>query len=277
MIRHRALLFFLIMLIQQLSQAAPKAELWAVWLAVADTETLQPNHSYWQQFLARHLTRSSDGINLLDYSGALPERENLQRYLQELQRTPVAKLSRPQQLAFWINLYNAATVATILDHYPVRSIRDIDISPGLFADGPWDKKFLTIEGLELSLNDIEHRILRPIWQDNRLHYALNCASVGCPNLQPKAFTAANSEALLEAAAREYINHPRGAQVADRKLSVSSIYKWYQTDFGDNEIGVIQHLKRYAKTTLRSQLETIEEIEQYDYDWSLNERKIAGTD
>lgn len=274
MTRHRALLFFLITLIQQPSHAAPESELWAVWLASANTETLQPDHSYWQQFLARRLTRSSDGINLLDYASALTEREELQRYLQNLQHIPVSKLSRPQQRAFWINLYNAATVATILDHYPVRSIRDIDTSPGLFADGPWDRKFLSIEGLELSLNDIEHRILRPIWQDNRLHYALNCASIGCPNLQSKAFTAANSEEMLESAASEYINHPRGAKIVDGTLLVSSIYKWYQTDFGNNEYGVIEHLKRYAKPTLRSQLEVIDKIERYDYDWSLNDRNIA---
>jgi hypothetical protein len=275
MIRYLTLLFISLTLFQQPSQAAPASRLWEVWLASADTETVKPDHSYWQHFLTRHLTSGKNGVNLLDYAGALTELLKLKHYLSNLQAIPVSKLSRSQQRAYWINLYNAATVATILDHYPVRSIRDIDISPGLFADGPWDRKFLNIEGLELSLNDIEHRILRPIWKDNRLHYALNCASIGCPNLQFQAFTSVNSEELLESAASDYINHPRGANIQNGKLLVSSIYKWYQADFGNSEKGVIAHLKRYAKTSLLNQLKGINEIDDYQYDWSLNESKSAG--
>jgi len=272
--RHLLLLLCLVTLFQQPSQAAPEPQLWPAWLASADTETERPDHAYWQQFLDRHLTGGKEGVNLLDYAGAANEQLELKRYLINLQATPVSKLTRPQQRAFWINLYNAATVATILEHYPVPSIRDIDTSPGLFADGPWGRKFLSIEGLELSLDDIEHRILRPIWKDNRLHYALNCASIGCPNLQPQAFTAANSEELLESAASDYINHPRGAKVVKGELLVSSIYNWFQVDFGNSENGVIEHLRRYAKTSLLNEIEGIDEIEKYHYDWSLNDLKVT---
>ena len=104
--------------------------------------------------------------------------------------------SRDEQLAYWINLYNALTVKVILDHYPVKSILDIDISPGWFSIGPWGKKLVAVEGVEISLDDIEHRILRPIWRDPRIHYALNCAAVGCPNLLREAFTGATAEVLL---------------------------------------------------------------------------------
>ncbi len=166
-------------------------------------------------------------------------------------------------------LYNALTVKVVLDHYPVDGIRDIDFSPGLFADGPWDKKLVEIEGEDVSLNDIEHRILRPIWRDPRIHYAVNCASIGCPNLQPTAFTAANTDALLAAAAQAYVNHPRGARVEGGKLIVSSIYVWFQEDFGGNDAGVISHLRRYADPGLRSRLSRIERIGDHFYDWSLN--------
>ena len=108
----------------------------------------------------------------------------------------------------------------ILEHYPVESITKISFS--FFSFGPWDEELLTIEGEELSLNDIEHRILRPIWQDPIIHYALNCASMGCPNLQPLAFTAKNTDSLLETGASEYINHPRGAKKEDKKLWLSKI-------------------------------------------------------
>ncbi|MCP4284474.1 MAG: DUF547 domain-containing protein [Gammaproteobacteria bacterium] len=251
------------------SLAAPKSELWEVWLTHADKATLQLDHSSWQQFLDRRLSAGRDGVNLVDYAGATTESDELKSYLSYLQGIPVSKLTRPQQRAFWINLYNAATVSTVIENYPVQSIRDIDTSPGLFSDGPWGSKLFRIEGLKLSLDDIEHRILRPIWKDNRLHYALNCASVGCPNLQPRAFTVNNAETLLNAGADEYINHPRGAKVVNGELLVSSIYKWFQTDFGNNENGVIKHLRRYAKNDLPNKLDGVDEIEGYDYDWSLN--------
>ncbi len=167
----------------------------------------------------------------------------------------MSALRRPEQLAYWINLYNALTVQVVLDHYPVASIHDIAISPGLLAIGPWDKPLIEIEGAAVSLNDIEHRILRPIWRDPRIHYAVNCASIGCPDLQARAFTAETAEALLEAAARAYVNHPRGARVEAGELTVSSIYAWYREDFGGTEAGVIAHLKRYAAPELAKALET----------------------
>ncbi len=101
-----------------------------------------------------------------------------------LAATSADRLRRAEQFPFWINLYNALTVKVVLDHYPVEIIRDIDISPGLFADGPWGKKLVTVEGEALSLDDIEHRILRPIWKDPRLHYVLNCAALGVPIFSP---------------------------------------------------------------------------------------------
>ena len=158
-----------------------------------------------------------------------------------------------EQQAYWINLYNALTVQVILDHYPVDSIRDIDISPGFFADGPWGKKLLVVDGEEVSLDDIEHRILRPIWQDLRIHYAVNCASIGCPNLQPEAFTAENADRLMDEGARAYIGHPRGASVDRGKLTVSSIYKWFKADFGGSDVGVIDHLQQFAEPELKAAL------------------------
>jgi hypothetical protein len=102
-------------------------------------------------------------------------------------------------------------------------------------------------------DDIEHRIVRPIWQDNRLHYAVNCASLGCPNLLPIAYTQANLETLLEQGARDYINHPRGVTAEPEKLFVSSIYVWFSSAFGSNQEGLLQHLRRYANKSLFDKL------------------------
>lgn len=161
------------------------------------------------------------------------------------------------------------TVKTVLEHYPVDGIRDIDISPGLFADGPWGKELVEVAGEPLSLDDIEHRILRPIWRDPRVHYAVNCAALGCPNLAPRAFTAANTEAQLEAAARAYVNHPRGVMARRGKLVVSSIYIWFKADFGNTDPGVISHLKAYARPDLAARLMDARRIDDHTYDWALN--------
>ena len=251
--------------------AAPRARLWDRWLAHDPAATASIDHSAWDGLLQRHVHDSPDGINRVDYRGlAGADRAALDSYVAALAATPISRYGRDEQQAFWTNLYNAVTVQVILDHAPVDSIRDIDISPGLFADGPWGKALVTVEGEPLSLDDIEHRILRPIWRDPRVHYAVNCAALGCPNLQRRAFTAANSESLLETGATAYVNHPRGAQVAAGRLTVSSIYVWFQEDFGGSDIGVIGHLRRYAANDLAARLAGISRIADDRYDWRLND-------
>ncbi|MCZ6729312.1 MAG: DUF547 domain-containing protein, partial [SAR324 cluster bacterium] len=103
----------------------------------------------------------------------------------------------------------------------------------------------------------------------RIHYALNCAAVGCPNLQPVPFTAENSDPLLESAARQFINDPRGAHVRDGRLTVSKIYNWFAADFGGSEAGVIAHIFPYAAPALRAALQEARGIDRYEYDWRLN--------
>jgi hypothetical protein len=225
------------------------------------------------------LTNHPSGINRFRYAAvSAADRQILKIYLERLQGVGVSSLNLNEQKAFWVNLYNALTVQIVLDHYPTKSIMDINISPGMFNRGPWDAKLLKIEGEEVSLNDIEHRILRPIYRDNRLHYALNCASLGCPNLQPQAYTAANLEQFLVQGASDYVNHPRGAKMADGKLQVSSIYKWFQVDFGGSEQGVIRHLLLFldqggktqgAEDKLAEKVRSYDKGLRYEYDWNVN--------
>ena len=252
--------------------AAPRPELWSKWLAHDDESQTGLDHGAWDRFLKTYVvTDHPSGINLVEYARVTPEnRKALEAYLRQLQHVHVSGLNRHEQKAFWINLYNALTVRVILDHYPVKSIRDIDISPGWFKDGPWAAKLLRIEGEEVTLDDIEHRILRPIWKDNRIHYAVNCASRGCPNLQPEAFTKTNTERLLEKGAREYANHPRGVKIEENRLTLSNIYKWFQVDFGGADENVIQHLLKYVEDPLAEALRGYRGKISYEYDWRLNE-------
>ncbi|MEQ1439256.1 DUF547 domain-containing protein [Fontimonas sp. SYSU GA230001] len=255
------------------AQAAPRADLWPRWTVHDESSVRSVDHVVWDTFLSRYVQSSADGIHRLPYARIDPaNRAVLKHYVQRLESVPVSRLARAEQRAYWINLYNALTVDTVLDHYPVDSILRINISPGWFARGPWRRKLLRIEDEDVSLDDIEHRILRPIWQDPRTHYALNCASLGCPNLQDRAYTAANLDALLDAAARAYVNHPRGARVERGKLYVSSIYAWFKADFGGSDAGVIAHLRRYAAPPLAQQLAGISSIAGDAYDWALNDAR-----
>lgn len=253
-------------------KAVPPSNLWPRWQA-HDPDSIQVvDYTTWDQILEKYLiTNHPSGINRFHYNNVSVEDGNkLTEFIGHLQQIGVSSLSREEQKAYWINLYNIFTVKVILDHYPVESIKDIDISPGLFSIGPWDAKLLTIEGEKISLNDIEHRILRPIFKDNRIHYAVNCASLGCPNLQPVAFTHNNMDELLEIGAKAYINSPRGARLHKGKLYVSKIYVWFQEDFGDTQKGVIKHLLLYANDDLASVLRTYKKRFRDEYDWSLNE-------
>ena len=251
--------------------AAPRADLWARWQAHDPAASTRIDHGAWAGFLDRYVEVGADGINRVAYGQVTPEdRAILDGYVDALALAPVSSLSRPEQMAFWINLYNALTVQLVLDRYPVDSIRDIDISPGLFSDGPWGKKLVATEGERLSLDDIEHRILRPIGQDPRVHYAVNCASLGCPNLQPEPFRADRLEEQLEHAARSYVNHPRGVAIVEDELVVSSIYEWFKEDFGGTDQGVIAHLRRHAAPDLAAALARFTALDDDRYDWRLND-------
>jgi hypothetical protein len=252
------------------AEAAPRAELWAKWEAHDNGSTARIDHGIWNRFLQIYVRVGSDGIARIPYGRvSASDRDALGADLSRLASLPVSAYNRREQFAFWIDLYNELTVKLVLDHYPVSSIKDIDISPGLFASGPWGKKLIAIEGEPLSLDDIEHRILRPIWRDPRIHYAVNCAALGCPNLQSVAFAAANTESLLDRAAREYVNSSRGVAIAGNRLIVSSIYIWYKPDFGNSDRGVIDHLRRYAGPELAAALAGIDRISGDRYDWGLN--------
>jgi hypothetical protein len=253
------------------AHAAPKAELWPRWQKNDPANKEKIDHSAWDRFVKQYvISPHPSGIYRVRYDGVASEdRAALKTYLKNLQDLPISTYRRSEQRAYWINLYNALTVDLVLSRFPVQSIRDINISPGLFARGPWGAKALTIEGEKISLDDIEHRILRPIWKDNRVHYAVNCASLGCPNLQPAAFTDENTESLLEKGAREFINHPRGISLKGNRLQVSSIYVWFQEDFGGSPEGLMAHWSKYASDALGEALKNYSGGLDHDYDWRLN--------
>ena len=249
---------------------APSANIWERWSSHDPASAAVIDFSDLDRLLRSYVRPSPGGVNGVAYAAVTPaDRKALDAFLGRMANLSISRYNRQQQLAYWINLYNALTLRVVLDHFPVETIRDIDISPGWFSDGPWDKKLFRVEGETVSLNDIEHRILRPIWKDPRVHYAVNCAAIGCPNLQTNAFTGQRVEAMLEAAARGYINDPRGVSIKDGKVTISKIYEWFAEDFGETEENVLAHLRNYAEPALAARLSAIGRIHDTAYDWRLN--------
>ena len=252
--------------------AAPKSTLWDKWSQNSPKNSKTIDHSQWSYFLNKYLvTNTPSGVNLVKYSSVTNiDKKKLGDYLTNLQEHKISDYNRNVQFAYWINLYNALTVKLIIDHYPVSSITKI--KSGWFSFGPWDMKIAKIEGSQLTLNDIEHRILRPIWKDNRIHYALNCASISCPNLQSVAYTSKNTNSLLNPAVKAYIDSPHGVNFKNGKLILSSIYDWYKIDFAKDNQGLLKYLADNANKNLSDKLKNYKGSIQYDYNWNLNEYK-----
>lgn len=233
-------------------------------------------HAPFDALLKRYVQSRPDGVNRVDYAkwkAAASDTKSLKDYVASLAAVRPSTLPRNEAFAYWANLYNAVTLDVVLDRYPVKSIRDIK-SDGLFDPkaytGPWRTKRVTVEGKSLSLDDIEHEIMRPTFKDPRVHYAVNCASIGCPNLLPKAWTASTLDADLDAAARDFVNHKRGVEItAGKGLRVSSIYKWFREDFGTDDAAVIAHFKKYAAPDLAKRLDKVTRIDADQYDWAIN--------
>lgn len=252
---------------------APDSELWPRWEKHDPNSTDRIDHQDWDDLLKLYVRPGPDGVNRFSYSRISAEDiKRLHAYVNRLSSVPISQFNRREQLAYWINFHNALTVQIVATHLPVGSIREIDLGGGGFGGGPWAKKLVSVEGEELSLNDMEHRILRPIWQDPRIHYAVNCASIGCPNLRRDAYEGDTVNRVLESAARDFVNNPRAVVIEDGEVIVSSLYIWFRPDFGGSDAGVMAHLKRYAGPTLKAKLGDRDTIADHRYDWGLN-----GTD
>ena len=226
------------------------------------------DHSAWTALLSHYVKPHEDGVSRFDYARLKDTPEDLELladYIASYSDLDMDGLGEKSRFAAYVNAYNALTVQHIIGRYPVKSIRD-----GYFI-GPWKRVKMKIDGRLISLDAIEHEVLRKMFDEPRVHYALNCASIGCPNLMDRAWLAETLEADLDAAARAYINHPRGVTIrSSGGLELSSIYNWFREDFGDGDAAVIDHLLAHAQPALASEIRANQKIKSYQYDWSLND-------
>lgn len=205
-----------------------------------------------------------DGV--VNYQGFKKEEQKLDQYLKMLDEANPDKLSRNEQLASYINAYNAYTIKLILQHYPgLKSIKDI----GGWWKGPWKIKFCKIGGKNYTLDEIEHSILRPRFKDPRVHFAINCASKGCPPLISEPYQGNILEQQLDASTRAFLNNPEQNRLEGNTLYISKIFKWFRDDFQGDVIGFfLKHTQEDLRKLLLANREQIK-IKYLNYDWSLN--------
>ena len=219
------------------------------------------NHSLYGELLNKYV---KDGT--VNYAGFKSEEDKLDRYLDLLQTVDPKTLSRDEQFAFYTNAYNAWTIKLILKKYPkINSIREL----GIFNRGPWKKKVVQLKDHPVSLDHIEHEILRPRFQDPRVHFAINCAAKSCPPLRSEPYLEKKLDQQLDDSTRSFINNPNNYRLKGRDLYVSRIFKWFSEDFNEDALGFFL---KYAEGQLKKNLETNLQkinIKYLEYDWSLN--------
>lgn len=256
-------------------------------LCAAPAHAFDHTHAAWNTLLAQHVQVAPDGkSSRVNYAGLQKNRAALRTYLGTLSVVSVSEYTqwnKPQQFAFLANAYNAFTVEKVLTRYPnLKSIRDFG---GVFGN-PWKDRFFTLLGQPQNLDGIEHELLRApgVFDEPRVHVAVNCASIGCPMLANRAFTADGLDAQLETLMRAFLSDPTRNRYNPQThtLELSRIFEWYRADFekgGTSFLGyagftsVRDLAERYATalsglTTERARSATIRHL---DYDWSLNQR------
>jgi len=239
------------------------------WQVSNEHNTQKISHYLFDELLASNVNDSAV-LRTLDYKNiSASDKKKLTTYLTQLQSIDPRLYSKDEQLAYWVNLYNALVVNLVITHYPIDSIKNI----GDGFTGPWNIELANISGKPITLNKIEHGILRPLWKDSRIHYVINCASTGCPDLPTQSFSSVNINQQLNSAAVRFVNQNKGVNVVNNNVTLSSIYKWFSVDFGSSDQHLINHLKKYALPPLRSELEVFSDTLEYDYDWSLNATKV----
>jgi len=219
------------------------------------------SHDKWTTLLQAHV---KDGK--LDYKGIIKDSILFNEYITELESSLPndANWSQEEQYAYWINAYNAFTVQLIIQNYPVKSIKDIKGGVA-FINSVWDIKFIKIEDQEFDLNNIEHGILRKKWEDPRIHFAVNCASVSCPALQDKAFTAPDLEAQLNQATRDFLYNKSKNDLDPDNPKLSPIFSWFKSDFTKGQ-SVIEFVNKYIDTPIKKSAN----VSKTEYDWNLND-------
>ncbi|MDP6580177.1 MAG: DUF547 domain-containing protein [Vicinamibacterales bacterium] len=238
------------------------------------TATFDHEHGVWTELLQQYVTNDG-GISQVDYRALLDEEVKLNGYLESLSRVSRAEFdgwTEDQRLAFLINAYNGFTVRLVMDHFPVKSIKDI----GGWFSSPWKKRFFQLLGDERHLDDIEHGMIRKDFDEPRIYFAVNCAATGCPPLRAEAYVAARLDEQLEDNTRRFLRDTRRNRYSatEPRLELSSVMDWYRDDFTKNGQSLHDFVaSRMGATPADAEAIVDRKVRMrfLDYDWSLNNR------
>lgn len=223
----------------------------------------QVSHQAWDELLKKHVSKEGK----VNYKGFIQNTRKLDAYLSQISENPPKKSwTEAQKLAYWINAYNAFTIKLIINNYPINSIQDLHPTikiPGISTI--WHKEFFKIGGVDENLNDIEHKVLRKEFDEPRIHFAINCASVSCPNLRNEAYSSKKLELQLEDQAKKFVNDYSKNKLEKDRVQLSKLFSWFKKDFTKNT-SLIAFLNKYAK----QKIDESADVDYLDYDWSLNE-------
>lgn len=225
------------------------------------------NHSDWDGLLRKNVSENGN----VDYKGFKSDAKKLDAYLRHLSKIQIKRYPRKEQLAYWINAYNAFTVDMIIKHYPVKSIKDIRNGRSLVAkitgsSQVWIEKLrYSFDGEELSLFNIENSKLLKGLFDPRIHFVINCASYSCPRLWNSAYTAGNVNKAMDLMATQFINDPGKNRITADALQLSQIFEWYSDDFTGHG-SLIDYLNKYSKIKIKANAK----LNFMEYNWNLNE-------
>tara|TARA_Y100000768_G_scaffold388954_1_gene389237 strand:- start:15126 stop:15851 length:726 start_codon:yes stop_codon:yes gene_type:complete len=220
-------------------------------------------HKVWNQFLMAKTKMKGKQV-LVDYQSIKMDPSLLKKYLEQLEgvtKSEFQEFNEKQKLSYWINAYNAYTVKLIVDNYPVKSIKDL----GGFLSSPWSKEFIKLMGQEMSLDDIEHKTIRKNFKEARIHFVVNCASMGCPSLYREAIVADKIEEQLEAATKHFLTNSAKNQISKKHAKLSKIFDWYEGDFEKYHGSVRKFIQKYTS----EKVDKDTRVSYLDYDWSLN--------
>ena len=224
------------------------------------------SHKPFDELLQKYV----DENGLVNYKGLSSERPKLRSYLTSLEKNePSDGWTDDEQLTYWINAYNAFTLELILEHYPVKSIKDIGSKVKIpFVNTPWDIKFINIGDEEYDLNNIEHGIIRKKFDEPRIHFALVCAAISCPKLQNTAYLPETLDSQLTKAAKDFMGDPSKNEIkSSSKANLSKLFSWYGGDF-TRKMSLVDYINQYSETKLDKRAR----LNYMEYDWALNEQK-----
>lgn len=225
----------------------------------------QPSIKVYNELLSKYVNKEG----WVNYKGLIKDKDIFQKYLDDISNNPPAdNWNKDDKEAYWINAYNAFTIKLIMDHYPVKSIKDIGAKHQIpFINTPWQKKFFKIGNEEYKLDKIEHHILRKQFDDPRVHFAIVCASRSCAKLLNEAYEGSKLNEQLNEQAKDFLSDKKKNEITSSKAELSPYFTWYKKDFTKNGT-VIDFINKYSAVKLKANAS----IDYKDYDWSLNEQR-----